>query len=97
MEEVTAVVDPLLTEMGYSPVDSNSTEDLPAAAKEMQEKMGMEMKNMRSKAYKHKNGNMISVSRMDISHDEKDMNMLTVHLMNPQLMSKKGADRESKK
>lgn len=90
LEEITKIVDPLITEMGYSAVDTNTTEELPAAAKEMQEKMGMKMKNMQSQAYKHKNGNMISVSRMDISHSDKDMSMLTVHLMNPKLMSKIG-------
>lgn len=90
LEEITTIVDPLVKEMGYSGIDANATEDLSTTAKEMQEKMGMKMKNMQSKAYKHKNGNMISVSRMDISHSEKDMNMLTVHLMNPKLMSKIG-------
>lgn len=90
IDTVVAVVDPLVKKMGYKESARNVMDAGPAEA-EMQEKMGMSMKNIISKSYEHKNGNVISVTRTNITHDEREMKMLTVHLMNPHLMSEMGS------
>jgi hypothetical protein len=94
IDEVVAVVDPLVTKMGYEGSDKNPMDKLLSEAADEQKKMGMSMQNVSGRNYKHKNGNMIIIMRMDVAHEKREMKMLTVQLLNPGLMSEMGSKLE---
>jgi len=96
IDHVVAVVHPLVTKMGYEGSDKDPMDSLPSEAADMQKKMGMSMQNISGKTYKHKNGNMIIIMRMDVAQEKREMKMLTVQLMNPGLMSEMGSKLEPK-
>jgi len=92
IDEIVKVVEPIALKAGYSPMDSEMTEDAIAGGQEhIQEIANMEMDMIGTKMYQHKNGNLISISRMNISSDspkmEMNMKLLTVQMMNPKKMS----------
>jgi uncharacterized lipoprotein YehR (DUF1307 family) len=88
IDKVVDVVEPMAIKAGYLPMDDDTTEQSFAEGhKQMQQMTNMKMKMIGSKTYMHEDGNLISISRMDISSDapkmQMNMQMLTVQMMNP--------------
>lgn len=91
IQAVVDIVGPLAAKAGFTEETQGPTDGMSVAEKEMQEKMGIDMKSLEQKMWTHPNGDALLVARMDMSSKEMDMKMLTVQIMNPKKMSQFGA------
>lgn len=92
IETVVQLVEPLVTELGYEPVDKEALGDgFQQGMEHMQNVTNMEINLLGQRMYQHQNGNIFSVMRMDITSEMENtsthMQMLTVQMMNPRKMT----------
>ncbi|MEM6691687.1 MAG: hypothetical protein AAF664_19815, partial [Planctomycetota bacterium] len=94
MQTVVDLVNPIAKQAGFTATSDESIGKMGKAEKEMQAKMGIKVNSSDQKMYTHSNGDTLMISRMDMSSDEIEMKMLTVHLMNAKKMSDLGREFE---
>ena len=95
IETVVDIVDPIAKKAGFISNDVQQTIDMGEAEKEVQAKMGINMRSIDQKMYTHPNGDTLMIARMDVSNDDTAMKLLTVQLMNPKKMSTFGAKEQN--
>ena len=91
IQVVADIVGPIVERAGFSESADNMADKAGAEGKEMQEKMGIDIKPIEQKMWTHPNGDTVMVARMDMSSKDVSMKMLTVHMMNPKKMADFGA------
>ena len=87
IQKVLDIVAPKAKEAGFKEETDETSIGMGPAEKEMQQKMGFDMKSVEQRMFTHPSGDVLTVVRMDISSDDLDVKMLTIQLMNPQKMA----------
>lgn len=83
IQTVLDIVAPIAKKSGFSEMTVDLANGMGAAEQQLQQKLSIDMKLVEQKMFTHPSGDTLTVMKMDMSSNDLDMKLLTIHLMNP--------------
>ena len=90
---VLDIVAPVAEASGFAENTADFAHEMGDAERELQEKMGMDMKSIEQTTYAHPDGDLLTVARTTIAMpaSDEELTLLSIQLMNPRNMPDFGA------